>query len=74
MESKKIIGGVLIAVGAIMMLIGSMGLLGGGGQFLGESMGAFGALVPLILGVIFFTSGIGLYKTIGGGNSGGGTA
>ena len=51
MESKKIIGGILIAVGAIMMLVGSLGLLGGGGKFLGESMGTFGSLVSFILGL-----------------------
>ena len=71
METKKIIGGILIAIGAIMMMIGGMGLIGGGGQFLGESMGVFGSFVPLILGIVFFTSGIGLFKTVGGGGSGG---
>ena len=69
MEAKKVIGGILIAIGAIMMMVGGMGLLGGGGQFLGESMGTFGAFVPLILGVVFFTSGIGLFKTVGSGGN-----
>jgi len=69
MESKKIIGGILIVVGAIMMLVGALGMLGEGGQFLGESMGTFGSLVPLILGIVFFSSGIGLFKTVGGGGN-----
>lgn len=65
MEAKKITGGILIAVGAILMIIASLGLLQGGGNFLGQSYGVIGSIVPFVLGIVFFTSGISIYKTLG---------
>ena len=66
MESKKLIGIVLVIAGIVGLCYGVFSLTGG-------EVGNGQAWAATILGIIFFMSGIGLMKSVGGGSSAGTT-
>ncbi|OAV46034.1 hypothetical protein [Lewinella sp. 4G2] len=62
MESKKIIGVILVIAGIVGLCYGVFSLTGG-------EVGNGQAWGATILGGIFFLSGIGLMKSVGGGST-----
>lgn len=66
MDTSKFFGIVLTLLGIFLLLFAGYAALNGGGYLLGMAMSAWGALVPFILGTIFFASGIKLIKATNG--------
>lgn len=64
MEAKKVIGTVLIALGALGLIVGVMGVFESGAQ-----VGSLSAWPLAILGGIFFVAGIGLLKSVSKGDA-----
>jgi hypothetical protein len=62
MDIKQIFGTILTIVGAIILIVAVMGLIGSGANFLGVALGMWQAVVVAILGLIFFLTGISLVK------------
>lgn len=59
METKKILGVVLVLAGAVGLVVGVLGI------FQGTHTAGINAYAWAILGLIFFLSGIGLMKSVG---------
>jgi uncharacterized membrane protein len=62
MNMKRTFGAILTILGIIFIIWGSFAFLSGGSSMAGVSVGKFNAIVPFIVGLIFFISGIGLIK------------
>jgi uncharacterized membrane protein len=62
MNMKRTFGAILTILGIIFIIWGAFSFLSGGGSMAGISIGKFNAIVPFIVGLIFFISGIGLIK------------
>ena len=62
MNMKRTFGAILTILGIIFIIWGAFAFLSGGGSMGGLSVGKFNAVVPFIVGLIFFISGIGLIK------------
>lgn len=61
MNMKRTFGAILTILGIIGIIWGAYAfMMGGDGAFVGK----FSSAVPFIIGLIFFFSGIGLVKTI----------
>ncbi|MFA0964604.1 hypothetical protein AB9P05_22550 [Roseivirga sp. BDSF3-8] len=58
MRTKKVLGILLIIIGAGLILFGGYAALGGQVAFGGLSVSRFGSIVPFIIGAMFFSSGI----------------
>jgi len=65
MNLKRTFGAILTILGIIGIIMGAYGLMSSGGSVAGMKMTMITALVPFIVGLIFFFSGIGLVKNIG---------
>lgn len=68
MDAKQIMSIFLTVLGVGMMIWGGLALAGNGGNFFGEYVGKWGSIVPLIIGIIFFTYGIKLFTSVGSGS------
>ena len=62
MNLKRTFGAILTILGIIGIIMGSYALMKTGARVVGLSMTWATALVPFIVGLIFFFSGIGLIK------------
>jgi uncharacterized membrane protein len=62
MNMKRTFGAILTILGIIFIIWGAFAFLSGGSSMGGISVGKFNAIVPFIVGLIFFISGIGLIK------------
>jgi uncharacterized membrane protein len=62
MNMKRTFGAILTILGIIFIIWGAFAFLSGGSAMAGISAGKFNAIVPFIVGLIFFISGIGLIK------------
>lgn len=62
MNMKRTFGAILTILGILFIIWGAMAFLSGGGSMGGIAIGKFNAIVPFIVGLIFFISGIGLIK------------
>ena len=60
---KKIIGALLIIMGIVGLIYGASTLVQHGIDFSAKNNQTLMAIVSFVLGIIFFTSGIGLIKT-----------
>jgi len=58
MTFKQVMSGILIIIGIIGLIIGTFGLFG-------KNMNAYNPWIFALLGLIFFSSGIGLLKSAG---------
>lgn len=70
MEAKQIMSISLTVLGVGMMIWGGLSLAGNGGKFFGEYIGKWGSVIPLIIGIIFFTYGIKLFASVGSSKKG----
>ena len=62
MDIKTIFGIFLTIVGIALLLFSGYIFLRGGGSLFGTAISTWGGIVPFIIGVIFFSSGIKLFK------------
>lgn len=65
MNLKRIFGALLTILGIIGIIMGAYGFMNSGGSLAGMKMNMVTALVPFIVGLIFFFSGINLVKNTG---------
>jgi uncharacterized membrane protein len=63
MNMKRTFGAILTILGIIFIIWGAFAFLSGGSSVGGMAVGKLNAIVPFIIGLIFFISGIGLIKT-----------
>lgn len=66
MNLQKLFGTILTLLGIIMLILAGIAALQGGLNVLGLVISQWEALVPFILGVIFFSSGIKLINATSG--------
>lgn len=64
MNMKRTFGAILTLLGIIFIIWSAFAFLSGGSSVAGLSVGKLNAIVPFIIGLIFFGSGIGLIKGI----------
>jgi membrane-bound ClpP family serine protease len=62
MDLKQTFGAILTILGIIGLIYGAYLFLAGGGSLAGMPVDRFSALVPFVVGLIFFFSGISLIK------------
>ena len=62
MNLQKIVGLVLLTLGTVALIFAGFTVLRGGGHLFGTGVTPWGALVPFVIGCIFFTSGIRLIR------------
>ena len=62
MNMKRTFGAILTILGIVALIWSAVSFLSGGSQVGNLSVNQFTALVPFIIGLIFFFSGIGLIK------------
>ena len=62
MNMKRTFGAILTILGIIGIIWGAYAFMQGGGNFGGASVGKFNSIIPFVVGLIFFFSGIGLVK------------
>jgi uncharacterized membrane protein len=62
MDLKQTFGSILTILGIILLIFGAYAFLAGGGSLGDLQLNKLSALVPFIVGLIFFFSGIGLIK------------
>lgn len=65
MRLKQILGIVIIVIGLIFSGFGAYVLTMGETMLFGSPVNRWEALVPLVLGLIFFSSGISLVRSLG---------
>lgn len=65
MNLKRTFGAILTILGIIGIIMGAYGFMNSGSKVAGMNMNMVNALVPFIVGLIFFFSGIGLVKNTG---------
>ncbi|MBK0402829.1 hypothetical protein I5M27_07510 [Adhaeribacter sp. BT258] len=65
MNLKRTFGAILTVLGIIGIIMGAYSFMSGGKNVAGLSMNTATALVPFIVGLIFFFSGISLIKHTG---------
>ncbi|WP_026464458.1 hypothetical protein [Adhaeribacter aquaticus] len=62
MNLKRTFGAILTILGILFIIWGAFAFMQGGGSVGGIAVGKFNSIVPFIVGLIFFMSGIGLIK------------
>lgn len=62
MNMKRTFGAILTILGIIFIIWASYAFMSGGGSVGDVSVGKWNAIIPFIVGLIFFGSGIGLIK------------
>ncbi len=65
MNLKRTFGAILTVLGIIGIIMGAYGFMNSGASVAGISMNMVTALVPFIVGLIFFFAGINLVKHTG---------
>ena len=65
MNLKRTFGAILTVLGIIGIIMGAYSFMSGGKSIAGLNMNSATALVPFIVGLIFFFSGISLIKHTG---------
>lgn len=63
MNMKRTFGAILTILGIVFIIWGAYAFMQGGSSVGDVSVGKFNSIVPFIVGIIFFFSGIGLVKT-----------
>ena len=63
MSLQKIFGTILTLLGITILIFAGIAALQGGASLFGLAISQWEAIIPFILGLIFFTSGIKLIKT-----------
>ena len=65
MNLKRTFGTILTILGILGILMGAYAFMNGGGNVGGVGMNRMTAIVPFIVGLIFFFSGMGLIRNTG---------
>lgn len=65
MNLKRTFGTILTILGIIGIIMGAWGFMNGGGNVAGIGMNRMTSIVPFIVGLIFFFSGMGLIRNTG---------
>jgi hypothetical protein len=65
MNLKRTFGAILTVLGIIGIIMGAYGFMNSGASVAGMNMNMVTSLVPFIVGLIFFFSGISLVKNTG---------
>lgn len=65
MNLKRTFGAILTVLGIIGIIMGAYGFMNSGASLAGVSMNMVTAIVPSIVGLIFFIAGYGLVKNTG---------
>lgn len=64
MTTKKAFGIFFTLLGAFGVILGAIGLLSGGTALFGVQLSVIGSIVPLIIGFVFFASGMKLMRGV----------